>query len=39
MDEITADVDPRNERSLRVLEKFGFVVTKFEERTLEIAGE
>ncbi|KAJ9609557.1 hypothetical protein H2200_005884 [Cladophialophora chaetospira] len=39
MQEITADVDPRNERSVRVLQGMGFVKTRFVEKTFEIGGE
>lgn len=38
MQEITADVDPRNERSIKVLEGVGFAKTGFEEKTFEIGG-
>lgn len=33
---ITTDVDPRNEASIGVLEKFGFVLTGRAERTWEV---
>lgn len=36
--ELTADVDPRNTRSIRLLERAGFVETGRAERTWEIAG-
>ena len=36
---ITADVDPRNEKSMKVLEGVGFERTGYRERTFEIAGE
>jgi RimJ/RimL family protein N-acetyltransferase len=39
MDAITADVDPRNAASLRVLEKAGFVETGRAPRTLQVGGE
>ena len=39
MQEITADVDPRNERSIKGLEGMWFVRTGFEEKTFEIGGE
>jgi RimJ/RimL family protein N-acetyltransferase len=35
---ITADVDPRNEASLAILMKFGFVETGRREKTFEIGG-
>ncbi|TLD33499.1 hypothetical protein PspLS_01055 [Pyricularia sp. CBS 133598] len=38
-DSIVADVDPRNEASLRVLGKLGFVVYDTKEKTFEIGGE
>jgi [ribosomal protein S5]-alanine N-acetyltransferase len=38
-DRLTADVDPRNERSLRLLGKLGFVETHRAERTFCVAGE
>jgi [ribosomal protein S5]-alanine N-acetyltransferase len=38
-EEITADVDPRNERSIRLLEDVGFVKTGFRKKTFEIGGE
>lgn len=38
-DEITADVDPRNERSLKLLQRMGFEVTGFKDRTWEIGGQ
>lgn len=37
--EIVADVDPRNERCLRVLESCGFTRTGTAERTWNVAGE
>ncbi|KAK6365522.1 hypothetical protein LTS17_011241 [Exophiala oligosperma] len=37
--EITADVDPRNRRSLSLLERMGFVDVGFEEKTWEVGGE
>jgi [ribosomal protein S5]-alanine N-acetyltransferase len=36
---ITADVDPRNTRSTKLLQSLGFEKTGFEEKTLEIGGE
>jgi len=36
---ITADVDPRNTASLRLLAKFGFVVTGSQERTVLLGTE
>lgn len=38
MQKITADVDPRNEASLKVLGKFGFVEVGRRDKTFEIAG-
>jgi RimJ/RimL family protein N-acetyltransferase len=35
---IVADVDPRNEASIGVLKKFGFVEAGRRERTLEVGG-
>ncbi|KAF2428278.1 GCN5-related N-acetyltransferase [Tothia fuscella] len=35
---ITADADPRNEASIAILKKFGFVVTGTREKTFEIGG-
>ncbi|KIW21641.1 hypothetical protein PV08_02221 [Exophiala spinifera] len=37
--EITADIDPRNRRSVSVLESMGFVKTGFKEKTWEVGGE
>jgi len=37
--EITADVDPRNQRSMTLLENVGFVKTGFKERTWEVGGK
>ena len=37
--ELTADVDPRNLASLKLLERHGFVETHREARTYEIGGE
>ncbi|GAA0869868.1 GNAT family N-acetyltransferase [Brevundimonas basaltis] len=39
IDDLTADVDPENVASIRLLERLGFVRTGFAERTWEIAGE
>lgn len=39
LDELTADVDPENLASIRLLESLGFVKTGFVERTWQIAGE
>jgi RimJ/RimL family protein N-acetyltransferase len=39
MDAITADVDPRNTASLRVLARAGFVETGHVRRTLKVGGE
>ena len=39
LDAITADVDPRNEASLRLLERLGFVETGRATATYEIEGE
>lgn len=39
LDAITADVDPRNEASLRLLARLGFVETGRAKATYEIAGE
>lgn len=36
---LVADIDPRNEASKRVLEKFGFQVTGYRKNTFEVAGE
>ncbi|KAI6355457.1 hypothetical protein MCOR25_008178 [Pyricularia grisea] len=38
-DLVVADVDPRNEASLKVLGKLGFVVYDTKEKTFEIGGE
>lgn len=38
-DEITADADPRNAASIGLLQKFGFVVFDFRERTLQVGDE
>lgn len=38
MDTITADVDPRNEASIGILGKFGFVETRRREGTFELGG-
>lgn len=38
-DEITADVDPDNEASLRLLERNGFIRTGFAKDTFEIGGK
>ena len=37
--EITADIDPRNRRSISVLESMGFVKVGFKEKTWEVGGE
>jgi len=37
--ELTADVDPANQASIRLLEHLGFVRTGFAERTFNIGGE
>ncbi|MEO7222753.1 MAG: GNAT family N-acetyltransferase [Devosia sp.] len=39
VDELTADVDPRNSASLRVLGKLGFIVTGTAERTFLLGDE
>ncbi|KIW66885.1 hypothetical protein, variant [Phialophora macrospora] len=39
MEEVTADVDPRNHRSIRLLEGVGFARTGFKEQTWEVGGE
>jgi [ribosomal protein S5]-alanine N-acetyltransferase len=39
MQEITADVDPRNERSIKLLESVGFVKTGFKQNTLQVGEE
>jgi len=39
IDELTADVDPENAASIRLLERLGFVRTGFAERTLKIGDE
>ncbi len=36
---LTADIDPRNAASRRILEKMGFVEYEYKERTAEIGGE
>ncbi|KAK3703052.1 hypothetical protein LTR37_014663 [Vermiconidia calcicola] len=36
---LTADVDPRNEASLRILKKFGFEVERYEGKTLKVGDE
>lgn len=38
-DKVTADVDPENAASIRLLEKLGFVRTGFAERTWNVGGE
>jgi len=35
---ITADVDPRNDASIKILEKHGFVMTGRREKTFKIGG-
>ena len=37
-DEILADIDPRNDASLRLLKRLGFRRTGFAQRTIEVAG-
>jgi ribosomal-protein-alanine N-acetyltransferase len=37
-EKITADVDPRNEGSIGILERFGFVITGTREKTWEVGG-
>jgi [ribosomal protein S5]-alanine N-acetyltransferase len=37
--QLTADIDPRNEASRRLLAKMGFEDYDFKEKTMEIAGE
>ena len=39
LDDLSADVDPENQASIRLLQKLGFVVTGSAERTWNIAGE
>lgn len=39
LDDLTADVDPDNAASIRLLERLGFVKTGFAERTWNIGGE
>ena len=39
LDDLTADVDPENQASIRLLEKLGFVRTGFAERTWNVGGE
>ncbi|WP_300289930.1 GNAT family N-acetyltransferase [Brevundimonas sp.] len=39
VDDLTADVDPENTASIRLLERLGFVKTGFAERTWEVGGE
>ncbi len=39
LDELTADVDPENAASIRLLERFGFVRTGYAERTWNVGGE
>jgi len=39
LDAITADVDPRNDRSLRLLAKLGFEETHRAERTIQVGDE
>jgi [ribosomal protein S5]-alanine N-acetyltransferase len=38
LDELTADVDPENAASIRLLERLGFVRTGFAERTWHVGG-
>ena len=39
LEAITADIDPRNEASLGILKKFGFVVERFQKNTLQVGDE
>lgn len=39
LDDLTADVDPENAASIRLLERMGFVKTGFAERTVNVGGE
>ena len=39
LDDLTADVDPDNAASIRLLERLGFVKTGFAERTWNVGGE
>ena len=39
VDDLTADVDPDNAASIRLLERLGFVKTGFAERTWNVGGE
>lgn len=39
LDQLTADVDPENRASIRLLERLGFVRTGFAERTLKVGDE
>lgn len=39
LDELTADVDPENAASIRLLERLGFVRTGYAERTWNVGGE
>ena len=39
LSEITADVDPRNQASVRFLEKLGFVETGRESKTIKVGSE
>lgn len=39
LDELVADVDPRNKSSLGLLRKVGFENDRYEEKTIEIGGE
>lgn len=39
MSEITADTDPRNAASIGLLQKLGFVVFDFKEKTWQIGAE
>lgn len=38
IDDLTADVDPENQASIRLLERLGFVRTGFAERTWNVGG-
>lgn len=38
LDDLTADVDPENAASIRLLERMGFVKTGFAQRTINVGG-